>query len=292
MRCAVEEVRTATLPSGDRVGRRSTVVFIALFLLSACGVGSGRPDALFGPSPSVWSVRRPDRGEPGTPSDPSVSSSGQVSGGGASPSSVAAETTTTGFLVMGDVPNGPTRLPRDGPWTPVDSLPGVTTPGLRYRLADGLFVYLPLVEDQPHHILWTFTEQDRAIVEAYLKVWQVYVRSATRRPAHLDGVEFSRVTTDQGASWRSLFEPVERSGGHLDLADAIVLRPEVLGDHRSATTARVQDCVLDGSVFVDAHGALLSGSRRGVAPSGWAMDLQLVDGVWKGVRVGGAPAAC
>ena len=70
-------------------------------------------------------------------------------------------------------------LSADGPWTLVDSAPGVTTPGLVYELMPGLWVYLPVVEDIPNGITWTLNEEDRPIIEAYLQARLVYYLAVT-----------------------------------------------------------------------------------------------------------------
>ena len=70
-------------------------------------------------------------------------------------------------------------LSPDGPWTRVDSAPGVDTPGLFYELMPKLWVYLPTVEDLDHGITWVLTEPDRPVIEAYLNAQLTYYVSAS-----------------------------------------------------------------------------------------------------------------
>ena len=201
-------------------------------------------------------------------------------------------TSTTGFLVLGDESGIPGRLSAGGPWTLTPSAPGVSAPGLTYLLRPGLWVFLPLVEDHEHGVVWVFRQSDRAIVEAYLRAWITYFDHATANPMSLDPAGWTPTIADGGATFQQVLAQAASVGGHLEAGDGIVLRPEVIDDHRSASTARVLDCVLDGSFLVDRAGALVGGSSRGVARSGWAMDLVLTDAGWKGERVGGAVEAC
>jgi hypothetical protein len=201
-------------------------------------------------------------------------------------------TTSTGYLVHGDESSIPGRLSADGPWTLSATAPGVHASGLTYLVRPGLWVFLPLVEDHQHGVVWVFRQSDRAIIEAYLRAWVTYVDHASATPMVLDPARWAPTIADGGATFGQMLQSVNRVGGHLELGAGIVLRPEVVDDHRSGSTARVLDCVLDGSYFVDRSGGLVAGSTRRVAPSGWAMDLVRTDLGWKGERVGGAVEAC
>jgi hypothetical protein len=83
-------------------------------------------------------------------------------------------------------------------------VPGVSTAGLFYELLPRVWVYLPVQEDLTHNILWTLRDEDLAVVEGYLRA------QATR----------------------------------LHPGAGMVLRPQVLGDDRSDTSALIADCVL------------------------------------------------
>jgi hypothetical protein len=201
-------------------------------------------------------------------------------------------TSTTGYLALGEESGIPGRLSADGPWTLTSSVPGVSAKGLTYLVRPGLWVFLPLVEDQRHGIVWVFRQSDRAIIEAYLRAWAAYVDHASTTPMVLDPAQWLTAMNDGGASFRQVLQGASAVGGHLELGEGIVLRPEVVDDHRSSSTARVLDCVLDGSYLVDRSGAPVAGSTRSVGRSGWAMDLVLTASGWKGDRVGGAVEAC
>ena len=70
------------------------------------------------------------------------------------------------------------------------------------------------------------------------------------------------------------------------------LRPLVAGDERSATTALVMDCTLDGSVFFTSDGSLAEGSRWGVGTYGLGMRMEVIDGKWVVRQIGPAEQAC
>lgn len=214
-----------------------------------------------------------------------VATSTTTSAGTSAPTSVAAASTSAPPSTA--VPT--VTLSPDGPWTRVDSAPGITTAGLVYELMPKLWVYLPTEIDLEHGITWTFNETDRPVIEAYLQAQRAYFEAGA-----------TGVLDDD--LWRQFFAPSDGTAEvlrsrladseHIDLADGVVLRPMVLGEDRTDTGALIFDCVLDGSVFLTASGQLAEGSTWGVLATGGGSRLAIADGVWRVTQTGRQPEAC
>lgn len=205
---------------------------------------------------------------------------------------LALPTSTSTSTTVGAFDEAPVTLSPDGPWRRVSGAPGIDTPGLFYELMPKLYVYLPTVEDIDRGITWTLGIDDVPIIEAYLQALLVYYRAITVNPMELDDPGWSRWYTDDGAA---LLEGLTRRrdrGEYADLADGVVLRPLVAGDERSATTALVMDCMLNGSVFLRPDGSLTEDSWWGVEKYGSGMRMELIDGEWVSRQIGPAEQAC
>ncbi len=209
---------------------------------------------------------------------------------------LAATTVTVATSVVATDP--PTTLPDaiglspGGPWTRVDSAPGVSTPGLFYELMPELWVYLPVEEDIAHGITWTFTEADRPVIEAYLQARLVYFRAVTSDPIDLGLDGWTQWYADGGAVYFDSLTARRAQGQTADLDVGVVLRPEVIGDERTDTEAIVFDCVLDGGVFRMADGSLAPGSTPGVLADGVGFRISETSGRWRVTQVGSQPDAC
>ncbi len=188
-----------------------------------------------------------------------------------------------------DVPT--VRLSPDGPWTRVDSAPGITTAGLVYELMPKLWVYLPTEIDLEHGITWTFNETDRPVIEAYLQARLVFYRVTKVNPFDLNDPGWREWYTDAGASYTEMLSARSNRGEVFDLDAGIVLRPTVLGEGREDDAAIVFDCMLDGSVWRLPNGALGEGSTPGVIENGLGAALA-VGGAWQVVRIADQPEAC
>ncbi|MDO8392721.1 MAG: hypothetical protein Q7V57_19770 [Actinomycetota bacterium] len=208
----------------------------------------------------------------------------------ASTTTVASEASTT--TVAATVPDGAVSLAADGPWTLVDSAPGVTDPGLVYLLMPGLWVYLPIEEDIEHGITWVLNDDDVPVIEAYLMARLTYFTAITTDPIDLDLEGWTRYYADGGEQYRVNLEGRRAQGQVGDLDVGVVLRPVVLGEDRSDATAIVFDCVLDGGVFRLPDGSLAAGSTPGVVPSGIGMRLLSTAEGWVIEQVGKQPDAC
>lgn len=173
------------------------------------------------------------------------------------------------------------QLSAGGPWHLVDSAPGVRAPGLVYQLLPGLWAWLPVDENLRRGVVWTFTAADREVVEAYLQARLTIVRAGTTTPFGDDDPGWARWFLDGGTAFRSLLRERRQRGETYDLDRGVVLRPTVLGEERSADTAIVFDCVLDGGLWVRPDGSPGEGTRRGTYPTGVATRLRRVTGEWR-----------
>jgi len=199
---------------------------------------------------------------------------------------------TTAPAPTATLPDGAIGLSADGPWTLVDSAPGVTTPGLVYELMPGLWAYLPLVEDIPNGITWTLNEEDRPIIEAYLQARLVYYLAVTSDPMDFSNEGWNEHYVDGGERLKNVNEERRAGGVVVNLEAGVVLRPTVGGDGRTDTTALILDCILDGAVARNPDGSIAEGSTPGIAVDAKGATMQLVDGGWKLDRITQAAGAC
>lgn len=203
-----------------------------------------------------------------------------------------ASTAAPAAPATGTAPSSGDGLTLDGPWRPVDGITGVDTPGLFYELLPGVTAYLPLDEDIPAGIVWTLAARDVPIIEAYLQARSVYYRTVSVDPIDLDDEGWGVWYLGGPAVYLGRLDDLRAEGAVADLTEGVVLRPTVIGDERTDTTAIVFDCVIDGSVFVLPDGALAEGSRRGIDEVGFAARMQLIEGRWMVTQVGSQPEAC
>ena len=235
-------------------------------------------------------VASPFTGPATTPPGPELSTSTPVTDPSATVDTGSAVSSSPVPTVT--APEGVVTLSPDGPWRLVDSAPGVDTPGLVYELMPGLWAYLPVVEDVGAGITWVLNETDRPVIEAYLQARLVYFRSINQDPMDLDGPGWATWYLDAGAAYMTVLRPRAERGEHGDLDRGVVLRPVVLGDERSATSALVVSCTLDGGVILTADGELADGSSWGVVSTGSAYRMSLVDGSWRVAEYSSAEGVC
>jgi len=192
------------------------------------------------------------------------------------------ESTTTVATVPPTVPAGSPVLSADGPWTLVDSAPGINSVGLIYELMPKLWVFLPTQEDRANGYFWTFNELDRPAIEGYLKAMMTRYRSTDSVPATLDDEGWDLYYTPAGAAEsRASYQLRADAGVYTDLDLGVVLRPSVIEDNRTETYTIVMDCELDGAVLRNADGTYADGATPGVIITGYAAGMRLVDGSWK-----------
>ncbi len=247
--------------------RKTTLVVAGVLLLAACDSGeSAQLDTI-------------------APSSESLSPLPTLPATTMAPTTVAATTAAT-------LPNGVVGLSADGPWTLVDSAPGITTPGLVYELMPGLWVYLPVVEDIANGITWTLNEEDRPIIEAYLQATLVYYAAVTASPMDFSSEGWGEFYVDAGERLKGVMEPRGAAGQVVSLDAGVVLRPTVIGDGRTEGDAIVYDCEINGAVRRNADGSLAEGSTPGIGVNEVGVTMRFVDGAWKQDRIADADGAC
>ena len=259
----------------------------------ACGRSTGEvvPARLDGdvPPPSVVSTSMRQ-------TEPSTSTSDAPSDG--TESSVGADRTLPSTPAPGDqvtsVPLAPTPV-IDGPrfgaglGTPVDTAPSVRTRGDTRRLLDeGLYVHLAWEPDPDDPSVFTPLAEDVAILEAYVGAQLAYYRAALglSRP---DDAELDRYLVDGRTRFADAFAARAAAGLSLRLGSGVVLRPYVLGDQRTATTAIVLDCYLHDEQEVPFGAPAVPGPMR---TYGLVATMALVDGAWKLDRTGTESGVC
>jgi hypothetical protein len=202
--------------------------------------------------------------------------------------------TTAADTAPASLPPGTVELSPDGPWRRVDSAPGITQPGLTYELMDGLWVWLPTVEDLPNGVNWVLNEEDLPVIEAYLQARLVFYESIASEPMDFASADWDRWYADAGLRLKAIFIPRGQTGYVADLSAGVVLRPTVAGEGRTESTAIVLDCAIDGAVLRDSAGNIGEGSTEGVTIQGLASSMVLADVGWQLDRItegGSAPCA-
>ena len=254
--------------------RARVVVVFALVVLAGCGGGSGSAPATdVAVADAITTV--------------AASSTTGVS--------TTIEVTTTGpttTIVATTVP-GQLGLSPDGPWHLVDSAPGVEGVGLVYELMPKLWVFLPTEVDLERGYLWTFNEEDRPIIEAYLMAVLTRYRSTDSVPATLDDPGWDLYYTPElKAQILPQYQERSEAGTYTDLDLGVVLRPRVIEDGRTASYAVVLDCRLDGAVLRNTDGTYAEGALPGVSASGFANALQLEVPSWRLMGFNKEASAC
>lgn len=254
--------------------RARVVVVFALVVLAGCGGGSGSAPAT-------------DVAVADATTTVAASSSTGVS--------TTIEVTTTGpttTIVATTVP-GQLGLSPDGPWHLVDSAPGVEGVGLVYELMPKLWVFLPTEVDLERGYLWTFNEEDRPIIEAYLMAVLTRYRSTDSVPATLDDPGWDLYYTPEFASVVvPSYQQRSDLGTFTDLDLGVVVRPRVIDDQRTSSFAVVLDCRLDGAVLRNADGTYADGAVPGVVVTGYAYGLEEVDAAWRVNGLNEEASAC
>ncbi len=268
------------------------VVLVAL-VVPACGRGTGEvvPAQFDGdaPPPSVVSTSTP-------PTEPSTSTSdapddgtdSSVGTGHTLPSAPApVDAVTAAPVAPFPVVDGPRFSAGLG--IPVDAAPSVRTRGdTRRLLEEGLYVHLAWEPDPDDPSVFTPLAEDVAILEAYVGAQLAYYRAALglSRP---DDPELDRFLIDGRTRFADAFAARAAAGLSLRLGSGVVLRPYVLGDQRTATTAIVLDCYLHDEQEVPVGAPAVPGPMR---TYGLVATMALVDGAWRLDRTGTEPGVC
>lgn len=221
----------------------------------------------------------------------------------APPSTVASTTTaaptttlaaTTTLTPTTAVSTANTLALTDGPWTVVASIPEVTEPGLYYELSlPGLYAYFPEKINDDDPVFWTMNEADRPIIEAYLNAQLTINQAMLTRPMDFNLAGWDLYFEDGGAGYQKrVLQPISDRGEALDIALGYTLRPWVIGDERTETSAQIVDCIYDGSVMRTSDGSLGIESSPGWVEYGVLASMKLVNGAWTVVGIGTWEDAC
>lgn len=208
----------------------------------------------------------------------------------APPSTVASTTTaaptttlaaTTTLTPTTAVSTANTLALTDGPWTVVASIPEVTEPGLYYELSlPGLYAYFPEKINDDDPVFWTMNEADRPIIEAYLNAQLTINQAMLTRPMDFNLAGWDLYFEDGGVELQEVLKPRSEDGLALNLDLGIVMRPWVIEDGRTETSAIVVDCVNNGSLLQRPDGSLGPSSSPGWITNAYAATMSLVDGQW------------
>jgi hypothetical protein len=160
----------------------------------------------------------------------------------------------------------------------VATAPGVNTPGdTRQLLPEGLFVHIAWTADPTDPSVFTVQPDDIPILEAYANAVTTFY-SAILSTVSTEDPGFDEFYLDAGAKFDEAFTARRAAGEIGDLGQGVVLRPYVLSDQTTATSAVILDCVLDGSDYVQMSGG--PDVSRPVAPNGQLATMALVNGRW------------
>jgi hypothetical protein len=259
-----------------RFQRGATIAAIAMLVACSGGQNEVAPITFaptFPPPPAVSTVpaTTPDTTEAAT------SSTGEVT------EATRVETVTT----PADGLTGP--MFSDALGVRVDSAPGINTRGdTRLLLEQGLHVHIAWEPDPNDSSVFTVFPEDIEILEAYANAGIDYY-SAILTTVRVDPDVFGLHMVDRGAQYvESLNEA--RAGGFVgSLGSGVVMRPYVLGDQRTETTAVVFDCYLQNEQFI------LRGSEPTLSPltpkGTVATMVKTLDG-WKVDVIATEPSAC
>jgi hypothetical protein len=151
---------------------------------------------------------------------------------------------------VGADPDGEGLTFSDGLGVKVVSAPGVTTPGdTRLLLAEGLYVHISWRSDPNDLSVYTVFPGDVEILEAYVNAVTTYYRAALTTVT-TDSPDFERFYVDAGAKFEEAFGEARAGNYVASLGAGVVLRPYVLGDQRTDSTAVVLDCYLQNEQYV------------------------------------------
>ena len=178
--------------------------------------------------------------------------------------------------------------------TPVDSAPGIDSPGEIVEMIDNVWIFIPAEEDPDDANVIPPLPEDAEIIAAYAEAQAAYHEQASMIPMPPEPSPRVAATLADGGQRlaTNIFQPKAAADQHLDLTDGIVLRPVVVADPRSDTEAFIFDCQFDGTVFVNADGTLADGETPGVREFPQIASVVKVDGEWIVERLTRDERAC
>lgn len=171
----------------------------------------------------------------------------------------------------------------------IDAAPAVRTRGDTRRLLEqGLYVHLAWEPDPTDASVFTPLAEDVPILEAYTNAQIAYYRAALGLSPPDDPM-LDRYFVDGSTRFAPALARRADAGLSLQLGSGVVLRPYVLGDQRSATTAVVLDCYLHDEQEVPVGTTAAPGPLR---TYGLVATMVLIDGAWKLDRTGTETGVC
>jgi hypothetical protein len=172
----------------------------------------------------------------------------------------------------------------------VASAPGVNTPGdTRQLLPEGLYVHIAWTADPADPSVFTVQPDDIPILEAYANAVTTYYRAAMTTMT-TDDPGFAEYFVDRSSPFEKSFDLRRQSGQRMLLGGGVVLRPYLLSDKITASTAVVLDCYLTDEVYL-VEGDLPRASGSPV-PVGQVVTMARVNGRWLVDKAGPEPQAC
>lgn len=186
-----------------------------------------------------------------------------------------------------DLPDGPTFSDTLG--VRVGTAPGVNTRGdTRQLLPEGLYVHVAWEADPNDPSVFTVQPDDIEILEAYANASLAYYRAALTTRDTSDPA-FDKYMTDGGAQYDTKFSEARAGGFVGSLGNGVVLRPYVLADSLTATTATVADCYLQNEQYVIPGGEPVLGDLQ---PKGTVATMVRAESGWMVDVIAAEPAAC
>lgn len=172
---------------------------------------------------------------------------------------------------------------------PVSDAPGVGTRGDTRRLLDeGLWVHLAWEPDPADPAVYAALPDDVAVLEAYTRAQLAYYRAALGL-SDSDDPTLDEYLVDGVTRFADAFATRRAAGVRLWLGTGVVLRPYVLGDRRTATSAMVLDCYLHDEQELPIGTDPSAGPLRRY---GLVVTMVVVDGRWKVDRIGSEAEVC
>jgi hypothetical protein len=171
----------------------------------------------------------------------------------------------------------------------VASAPGVNTPGdTRQLLPEGLYVHIAWTADPNDPSVFTVQPDDIPILEAYANAVKAFYKAATTTRT-TDDASFEQYFTDSGAKFDDSFAERRASNEVMVIGSAgVVLRPYVLSDRTTGSTAVVLDCTLEDARY-ESGTSVLGGMSKA---SGVVATMRLTEGAWLVDQVGSEAQAC
>jgi hypothetical protein len=251
-------------------------------LVVAC---SGQDAGVSAPSLSPVATLAPaDDASTSTPATDTAQSSTSA----ASPASSVPATNVASTSVEGGAITGPMFSDELG--VKVDTAPGVNTRGdTRQLLPEGLYVHIAWESDPDDLSVFTVQPDDIEILEAYANATLAYYTAALSSMT-IDAPEFTKYFVDRGAEYEEGFAEARLGGYVASLGSGVILRPYVLGDQRTETSAVVFDCYLEDQDYIARSGGVAT--LGPLETSGTLATMSKRDGSWKVDVIATETAAC